>query len=44
MRGGHGHGKHEKGTPQDMQKMQRELDELKAQNERMRKDIQNLTR
>ncbi|CAH8712232.1 hypothetical protein M5W83_06585 [Paenibacillus thiaminolyticus] len=46
MRGGHGHGHgdHGKGTSEDMQKMQRELDEVKAQNERMRKDIQNLTR
>ncbi|RJG22473.1 DUF2933 domain-containing protein [Paenibacillus thiaminolyticus] len=41
---GHGHGNHGKGTPEDMQKMQRELDEVKAQNERMRKDIQNLSR
>ncbi|MBM7111540.1 hypothetical protein SAM19_04960 [Brevibacillus laterosporus] len=44
MRGGHGHGNHRKGTPEDTQMIQRELDELKAQNERMRNDIQNLTR
>lgn len=48
MRGGHGHGhrhgNHGKGTPEDTQKMQREIDELKAQNEQMRKDIQHLTR
>lgn len=42
MRGGYGHGNHGKGTSEDIQKMQRELDELKAQNERMRNDIQNL--
>ncbi|PZM63595.1 DUF2933 domain-containing protein [Paenibacillus dendritiformis] len=46
MRGGHGHGhgNHGKGTQEGMQKMQRDLDDLKAQNEEMRKEIQNLTR
>jgi len=43
MRGGHGYSNQGKGTSEDTQKMQRELEELKAQNEGMRKDIQKLT-
>lgn len=46
MRGGHGHGHGKQGqmNQDDMQKMQIELDELKAQNERMKMDIQNLSK
>ncbi|MEF7440630.1 DUF2933 domain-containing protein [Paenibacillus lautus] len=46
MRGGHGNG-HEKqghGTSEETQRMQKELDELKAQNEKMRNDLQNVTK
>ncbi|AWP25140.1 MULTISPECIES: DUF2933 domain-containing protein [Paenibacillus] len=46
MRGGHGNG-HEKqgdGTSEETQRMQKQLDELKAQNEKMRNDLQNLTK
>ncbi|WP_232697368.1 DUF2933 domain-containing protein [Brevibacillus daliensis] len=42
MRGGHGY--HDKGKQEDAEKIQRELSELRAQNEQMRRDIQNLSR
>ncbi|GAA0135192.1 hypothetical protein YSY43_20320 [Paenibacillus sp. YSY-4.3] len=45
MRGGHGQGRgsHGKGIAEDTERMQREINELKAQNEQLRRDIQSVT-
>lgn len=39
---GHGHGSRKQASP-DYQELQKELNELKMQNEQMRRDIQSLT-
>lgn len=46
MRGGHGHGHGRQGnvTNQELERMQRELDELKDRNKKMHDDLQNITR